>query len=61
MNMKVELSEVLRLGRWRRPESARPYVQRLRALTAARAIPPQLLARGAVYAAEPRRLLQAWA
>ena len=28
---EVELVEVLRRGRWRRPESARPYLQRLRA------------------------------
>ena len=60
LNAEVELVEVLRRGRWRRPESARPYLQRLRALAAGRALPPALLARGAVFAAEPRRLLAPW-
>ena len=60
LNCEVELVEVLRRGRWRRPESARPYLQRLRALAAGRALPPVLLARGAVFAAEPRRLLAPW-
>ena len=60
LNCEVELVEVLRRGRWRRPESARPYLQRLRALAAGRAIPPALLARGAIFAAEPRRLLAPW-
>ena len=60
LNCEIELAEVLRRGRWRRPESARPYLQRLRALAAGRALPSGLLARGAVFAAEPRRLLAPW-
>ena len=60
LNCEVELIEVLRRGRWRRPESARPYLQRLRALAAGRAIPPALLARGAIFAAELRRVLAPW-
>ena len=60
LNCEVEVVEVLRRGRWRRPESARPYLQRQRALAARRALPPALLARGAVFAAEPRRLLAPW-
>ena len=60
LNCEIELAEVLRRGRWRRPESARPYLQRLRTLAAGRALPSGLLARGAVFAAEPRRLLAPW-
>ena len=36
------LDAVLRRGRWRRPESARPYLQRLRALATADGFPPHL-------------------
>ena len=60
LNMGAPLDEVLRRGRWRRPESARPYLQRLRALAAGRAIPDALLARGALLAADPWRLLAPW-
>ena len=59
--LEMELNEVLRRGRWRRPESARPYLQRLRAdMAAYRAIPAALLDRGAFFAAEPGRLLRPW-
>ena len=60
LNMGAPLDEVLRRGRWRRPESARPYLQRFRALAAGRAIPDALLARGALLAADPWRLLAPW-
>jgi len=60
LNQGTPLGETLRRGRWRRPESARPYLQRLRALAAGRAIPAALLQRGAIIAAEPRRLLGPW-
>ena len=60
LNADTPLPEVLRRGRWRRPESARPYLQRLRALCAAAAIPAPVLARGALWAVEPSALLAAW-
>jgi len=60
LNGGVELGEILRRGRWRRPESARPYLQRLRALCAAEQIPAALLNRGALLAANPPRLLRPW-
>ena len=60
LNGGVELGEILRRGRWRRPESARPYLQRLRALCAAEQIPAPLLNRGALWAANPPRLLRPW-
>ena len=60
LNADTPLPEVLRRGRWRRPESARPYLQRLRALCAAAAIPAPVLARGALWAVDPSALLAAW-
>ena len=51
INLEVPIDEVLRRGRWRRPESARPYVQRLRALGAYSHIGPDILAVGAQIAA----------
>jgi integrase len=53
INLEVAIDEVLRRGRWRRPESARPYIQRLRALGAYSAIGPRLLAAGAQLASAP--------
>ena len=58
LNGGVELGEILRRGRWRRPESARPYLQRLRALCAAEQIPAALLNRGALLAANPPPLVR---
>ena len=60
LNQDTDLTEVLRRGRWRRPESARPYLQRLRALYAAEGIPPARLDCGARWAVEPSRLFAAW-
>ena len=56
----VHMEEVLRLGRWRRPESARPYVQRLRALAAYVDIPSELLARADRLATAPSLTLRLW-
>ena len=53
INLGVHTDEVLRRGRWRRPESARPYLQRLRALQAYTGVPAAVLQRGAVFAAAP--------
>ena len=53
INLGVAMDEVLRRGRWRRPESARPYLQRLRALQAYTTIPAAVLQRGAMFAAAP--------
>lgn len=47
------LAEVLRRGRWRQPEGARPYLQRLRALAAYADLPPAVLARAARLAEVP--------
>ena len=53
LNLGVGEGEVLRRGRWRRPESARPYIQRLRALSAYSNVPAALLRRGALLAGAP--------
>ena len=60
LNRGISLEETLRLGRWRRPESARPYLQKLRALAAGNALPPILMQRGACLAADRERLLRRW-
>ncbi len=57
VNLEVPIDEVLRRGRWRRPESARPYVQRLRALASYSFIPAGLLERGSRLAAAPSLFL----
>jgi integrase len=59
INLGVCLDEVLRRGRWRRPESARPYLQRLRALAAYTVISQMVLQRGARVAAAPGMILAA--
>jgi len=51
------IDEVLRLGRWRRPESARPYLQRLRALAVLDGIPPRLGVWIRALATDPRLAL----
>ena len=60
LTLEVALDEVLRRGRWRRPESARPYLQRLLALNSYGAIPPRLLARGARFAGAPAVAVRLW-
>ena len=57
ISLGTPLDEVLRRGRWRRPESARPYLQRLRALQAYESIPLRVLRRGAVLAGAPSVLI----
>jgi integrase len=57
LNLEVHIEEVLRRGRWRRPESARPYVQRLRALASYSCFPAGLLERGSRIAAAPSLFL----
>ena len=57
LNLGFHLDEVLRRGRWRRPESARPYLQRLRALSAYTAIPQRTLQAGASLAMAPSLVL----
>jgi integrase len=58
INLGISFDEILRRGRWRRPESARPYVQRLRALAAYTSISAPLLERGARLAEAPGLVLQ---
>ena len=57
LNLGYHIDEVLRRGRWRRPESARPYLQRLRALSAYASIPQRALQAGASLAQAPSLLL----
>ena len=57
LNHGEDLREVLRRGRWRWPESARPYVQRLRALSAYTDIPQRTLDAGASLAMAPSLVL----
>ena len=56
----ASVDEVLRRGRWRRPESARPYIQRLRALAAYQDVPAAILARGCAALREPSEALAHW-
>ena len=58
LTLDVHIDEVLRRGRWRQPESARPYLQRLRALTAYEDIRAPLLRRAARLASAPALHLQ---
>ena len=60
LHSEVGIEEVLRRGRWRRPESARPYLQRLRALAVHDRVPRAVLERGARYALAPRLTLEAF-
>ena len=60
LNCQTPLEEVLRRGRWRKPESARPYLQRLRALAAGNALPYNLMQRGSRLASDPGRLVSRW-
>jgi integrase len=60
LNLEVYVEEVLRRGRCRRPESARPYLQRLRALASYSMIPAGLLERGSRFAAAPSLFLSAY-
>ena len=60
LNAGVTLEEVLRRGRWRRPESARPYLQRLRALAIGPDVPVGVLRLGSQWAGDPGAALGGW-
>jgi len=59
LNAGISLEEVLRRGRWRRPESARPYLQQLTAVAVAVRTPAAALAAGELLALDPAAMLSA--
>ena len=59
LNAGMTLEEVLRRGHWRKPESARPYLQQLIAVAAAVRCPPTAVVAGERLATDPAGMLEA--